>query len=831
VTSDGEQSIPRTPVPQSPVPRMLFWRRFAATWKRLPPRRLRAIGLGAALFCASLVLFYVIRMGALQVRVTGEFGALARGEYYHIVSAPLRVRVGSDAQAMVLPPRLDRAGLRRVRERPGPGEFRASADAIEYCPPASDASDGDASEGVERVRLELDGNIVSRIDVNGGQRAFVDLLPEHLTSFRNSLWERRAPGRYEEFPRSIVMAVLAAEDRRFFAHHGIDSRGIGRALWRNVRHGRVVEGGSTITQQVVKLILHRRGRSLGAKVDEALLAVAIERRFTKEQILQVYLNEVYLGQEGPFAIHGVSEGARYFFSKPVAMLSQSEQVQLAASIRAPNAASPRRNRDRLEPYADAVTQALSAVQTPAPEEDRAPSAERGRDSADGVPLAVRGGRLDFGASQMAYYFDLLSREWEPMRRRHRIQAPATIVAGVDPVMQLRAARALQDGLVRMRNRSKAAKRDSTHVQGAVVALDPATGIVRALVGGDDYGRAPFNRAVDISRPVGSTFKPFVYLTALGGRGDSPRITQSSWLPDEPREYQVGRQTWSPANFDGNYRGWVTVREALAQSLNAATVALGMEIVGEVRDLAVDLGVQDRIPANPSILLGAVNTSPIRLAGAYAALANGGWKVTPHTLIEVRRGEDLWRSTAEGRRQLLEPQATYIVTDMLVAALRRGTGRSVERYGFSHLATGKTGTTDGMRDAWFAGYTPELVGTVWVGHDDNRETDLTGARAALPVWANLMRGWLGQCWDADFEPPPGIVFSRIDPQTGELAADGCPEAEYAAYLDGTSPRQTCSEHSGWWGGGHDAATDSLQGQEPNPLQKRGFWSKVKDAIGT
>jgi membrane peptidoglycan carboxypeptidase len=440
--------------------------------------------------------------------------------------------------------------------------------------------------------------------------------------------------------------------------------------------------------------------------------------------------------------------------------------------------------------------------------------------------------MDFAASQMAYYFDLLSREWEELRRKHRIEPPAVLVAGVDPVLQMRAARALRSGLAQARVRPRAAKRDTTRLQGAVVALDPGTGLLRAVVGGDDYLRAPFNRAVDITRPVGSTFKPIVYLAALGGRDGNPRITQSSWLPDEPREYRIGRQVWRPANFDGNYKGWVTAREALAQSLNAATVALGMEVgVEEVARLAEDLGVQEGVQAHPSLLLGAVDTSPLRLAGVYAALANGGWKVTPHALLEVQQGERRLRPAQDGRERVLDAQAAYIVTDMLVGALRSGTGRSAERYDFRHLATGKTGTTDDNRDAWFAGYTPDLVATVWVGYDDNSEAELTGAGAALPVWALLMRSWLGAGWDRDFELPPGIGFHRIDPHTGELAASGCPETEFAAYVKGTEPRSVCSEHRGWWGKPDDEVDeDELHEPWPHRRPRRGFWSRLKDALG-
>jgi membrane carboxypeptidase/penicillin-binding protein len=361
-------------------------------------------------------------------------------------------------------------------------------------------------------------------------------------------------------------------------------------------------------------------------------------------------------------------------------------------------------------------------------------------------------------------------------------------------------------------------------------MEPASGALRAVVGGDDYVRAPFNRAVDIARPVGSTFKPFVFLAGMGGR-DEPRITQSTWIPDEPREYRVGRQLWRPANFDREYRGWITAREALSQSVNAATVALGMEVgVKNVARLAQDVGLAERVPTNPSIFLGALEASPLRLTRAYAPLANGGYAVVPRALLEVRRGDERLQFADTKRRRVLDPLVAYVVTDMLVDALRTGTGRSAQTHGFEHLATGKTGTTDDTRDAWFVGYTPEIVTTVWVGHDDNRATDLTGARAALPIWARLMRTWLGDGWDEDFAPPPGITFRRIDPETGDLATRHCPQEEIAAYIEGTEPLNGCPEHRGWWSRDDGDGTDAREHRWQGRGRKRGLWSRIKDAIG-
>lgn len=789
--------------------------------------RLTLLALGALLLGLSIL--YGIRMGALCSRVLREFADLSRNEYSHVVTAPLQARIGLDVRAMGLVARLERSGLQRGHSPLEPGRFLVTGQRVVFRCAAPLVSE-DLPAGTE-VRLDLDGAVISSIHVDGETRQSVPLPPEPLTSFRTSLYERRSPVPASQVQESLVRAVLAAEDRRFFSHHGLDGRGISRALWRNLRQRRVVEGGSTITQQVVKQILRRRGRALGSKVDEAILALILEQRFSKRQILQVYLNEVYLGQDGPFAIHGVAEGAWHLFGKPLAGLSRREEIELAAVIRAPNAVSPRHNQEKLEAYADAVAGALEQVhldwsddgQAP---EDTVPSARGPR-----LPAAAAGERLSFSDSQMAYYFDALTREWEGVRKRYRFDGPVVLVTGLDPVLQQRAAQAMAWGLRQARGR--VAREDRSGLQGALVAVDPRSGALRALVGGDDFVRAPFNRALDIKRPVGSTFKPFVYLTAMGGDQADPSITQSSWLPDEPREYRVGRQVWRPANFDAEYRGWVTARQALAQSINTATVALGMEVgVKKIARLAQEMGVADRVPANPSIFLGALDTSPLRLAEAYACIANGGLATTPRALLEVVRGEKRLTLTDEEHQRVLDPQVAYVVTDMLVGALRYGTGRTATLQGFQHLATGKTGTTDDTRDAWFVGYTPEIVTSVWVGHDDNRATSLTGAGAALPIWARFMQTCMGSGWDTDFQPPQGITFRRIDPTTGDLATSHCPQEEVAAYIENTEPLSSCAEHRGWWPFGRDGSDDDAReerwrGQQP----KRGLWQRIKDAIGT
>jgi penicillin-binding protein 1B len=779
---------------------------------------LRFVAIASGTLGLGLAGLYSLHLGTTSNRVMHEFEALAANSYFHVVAEPMHVRGGTDVRATGVSGRLGRAGLRRVRHRPAAGEFRAEADVIEY---------RRTDRGGQPVRLELAGDVVSAITVEGDYVDGVALPPEHLTSFRSSMHERRAPVAYEDLPEQLVTAVLAAEDRRFFEHPGVDVRGILRALARNMSHRRVVEGGSTITQQTVKLILNRTRRELPAKIDEALLALLVERRYSKQQILQVYLNNVYLGHEGPFDVHGVAEGARFFFGRSLVNLTEKECYELAAAIRAPNAASPRRHRERLAGYTKAIAKAAPDVKAPTQDGTAWDGPD---DAASPVALetaAATAERIDFGVAQMAYFFDLLDAEWNVVRARHRLEPPATLVACIDPVLQLRCAQALDRGV---ESATQRLAKNAPPLQGAVCALDPADGAVRALVGGRDYVTAPFNRATQIARQLGSTFKPFVYLAAFGDLDEPTPITQSTQLPDTLRSYRVGDREWAPANFDGEFRGWVTTRQALEHSINTATVALGMDVgVERVAALAQRLGVAEAVPRNPSIFLGAVETSPLRLAGAYACLANGGFAVTPHALAEVWVGEKIVRGERPAPHRAVTSTGAYLVTDMLVGALRYGTGASAARLGFRHIAAGKTGTSDRARDTWFAGFTPELVTTVWVGHDEDKPTKLSGASGALPVWCGAMGAWMGQGWDLQFEPPAGIVFRSVDPLTGQMANSTCPDIEAAAYVEDTAPEEYCALHSPSFSDRLDRifGPDEVQRDTgwPPVQPKRGFWKRL------
>lgn len=799
----------------------------ASPWKGRFKRFARLAALGGGTLLLGLIAISGLRLATLGSRVLREIGDLAQHEYFHVEAQPLRVQAGLDARSTGIASRLARSGLRYVPASPGPGEYSSSSSAIRYR--ALDAN-GDAP----LVVLGLSGGVVASLERGGNYVDAIDLPAERLTSFRTGLLERRAPVRYEDIPVPLVAAVLAAEDRRFFSHPGLDWRGIARAMARNARRGRVVEGGSTITQQTVKLILNRTRRELPAKVDEALLALLAERRFTKQEILQVYLDNVYLGQEGPFQVHGIAEGARYFFDKPLAGLSDTECFELAAAIRAPNAASPRRHRERLEEYTRAIARAVPEIHVPETHAPPRRPLDAFEDTAPHALAAVHASaRIDFSSAQVAYYFDLLEREWKILREQYDIRPPATLVASLDPVLQSRTADALQRGLKRAGERQR--KKSQAPLQGAVAAIDPRTGAVRALLGGSDYSTAPFNRALSMARHVGSTFKPFVYLSAFGGVGAQPILTQSSWLRDEQQEYQVGRQTWAPANFDGQFRGWVTVRQALEKSVNAATVELGMKVgVENVADLARSVGLQKEIAPNPSVLLGAVETSPLRLAGAYCAIANGGLSVTPSALLYVRSGERRWALDRPQPQRVASSQGTYIVTDMLVGALRTGTGSSAAQYGYRHVAAGKTGTSDKARDTWFVGYTPDLVMSVWVGYDDNAPTGLSGASGALPIWAMAMGSWQGGGWDTPFDLPPGVTFRTIDPVTGDLAHGGCPDSESAAYLDDSEPEYSCSLHPPAFGDDFERFFDPDKRRERDDrfqLPRKGtWWNRLKNVLG-
>jgi penicillin-binding protein 1B len=587
--------------------------------------------------------------------------------------------------------------------------------------------------------------------------------------------------------------VLAAEDHRFFAHRGVDVHGLLRAAWVNLREGRVTQGGSTLTQQLVKNRLLGPQRTVFRKVREAWVAALVDWRYSKEQILQSYLNEIYLGQRGPLAIHGVGAAARAYFRKEVHQLSVGEAALLAGMARAPNAYSPALNPERARQRRDVVLGRMRDLGMLSPADYERARAEPVRAFASGP------------AGQRAPYFTDLARE----ELEERVGEGASVYTSLDTVLQRFAETAVVRGLARLESQRPRLRRSppASALQAVLIAVDPSTGQIRALVGGRDYAVSQFNRAVLARRQPGSAFKPFVYLAALSPRGgDRPSFTAASLVDDSPITLMVGDKPWSPRNYEDRYEGRVRVRQALEHSLNAATVRLAQAVgLNAVIDTARTLGIGSDLAPVPAMALGAFEVTPLELARAYASLASGG--VRPGSLTAVRAVQDsdgmpLHVDDAEPTRVMPAANA-YLITSLLEGVVDSGTAASARALGLTAQVAGKTGTTNEARDAWFIGYTPTLLALVWVGFDNGEAHGLSGAEAAVPIWTDFMKQALDAYPSATFAVPDGVTTTNIDATNGKLANRFCPIVAREVFLAGTEP-ELCTEHGGvtdqvgeWW----------------------------------
>ena len=582
----------------------------------------------------------------------------------------------------------------------------------------------------------------------------------------------------DRIPRHLVDAVLVAEDRDFIRHAGIAWRAVLRAAVTNLRRGGVHQGGSTITQQLARLLFLDGQRTWGRKAREALIALLLELRYSKPRILEAYLNSVYLGQDGPISVIGVGAAARHYFDRGLSQLSLEDAALLAAAIRAPNrifAGAPRDARASRNTLLAAMAEAGVA-------------GEAAVRQAQAQPVRWQPARR----ISAPYFVDLAREEI-----RQRLTLPSageiSIATTLDPLLQRSAEQAIQRTLERLERRPALS---GGSLQAALVGVEPATGSIRALVGGRGYAGSPYNRAVRASRQPGSLFKPFVYLAAFdaGGSAERRALTPASLVSDAPLALDAGDARWAPRNLDHRFHGSVTVRRALEDSLNLPAVRVAQEVgLPRVIEAARAMGITSRLAPVPSLALGTSEVTLLEITAAFAGLANLGVYVPPTALEAAPPPFDV---QAPGSRPAphpaVSPEAAFLVTNLLRGVMREGTGRSSARYGLSEVAAGKTGSSDGLRDAWFVGYTPDLAIGVWVGKDDGTPIGMTGAEAALPIWAEVMQGAVRRAPPRPFTPPPGVVFVDVNRDTGQPVAFGCGEgpALAEAFRAGTEPVADC-----------------------------------------
>jgi penicillin-binding protein 1B len=574
------------------------------------------------------------------------------------------------------------------------------------------------------------------------------------------------------------------EDQRFQTHPGIDVKRIAGALLANLRAGSIRQGGSTLTQQLVKNFFLTPERTLKRKAQEAVMALLVELRYDKRAILTAYLNEIYLGQRGATAVHGVGEATRFYFGKKTRRLTLGESALLAAIIQSPNGLSPHRDSERAMRRRNLV---LGLMHTQG-RIDR-----RSYDTARASLLQLTSVTPEPGDAR--YFLDLLRRQLaEGYDTEVLTSEGLRIYSTLDHRLHRIAGTALRGGIERLESRFPKLKRDdpSRALQGCLIAMRPQTGELLALVGGRDYGVSQFDRCTQARRPAGSIFKPFVYIAALEPVRGRPAITLADFLDDSPLEIKTPSGMWRPENYDREFNGRVPVREALERSLNVATARLANDIgVGRVADVANRLGVRSSLPRVPSLALGAADVSPLDIARAYATIASGGIRPETQTIEDL---VDVTGHTLERRRlrfeRVLDPGTAFLVTSMLAGVAERGTAAGVRATGLVGPLAAKTGTSDRERDLWFVGFTPELVAAVWIGFDEPQSLGIPSSVGALPVWRRFVKEATGVRVRGAFLRPPEVERVEIEPSTGARALDGCPDRRAEYFLAGTAPDDVC-----------------------------------------
>lgn len=572
--------------------------------------------------------------------------------------------------------------------------------------------------------------------------------------------ERRNVIPFSEIPKYVKDAILAVEDSRFYSHPGLDVFGVLRALWADIRARDIIQGGSTITQQLSKMLFLKPEKSLSRKIKEAIIALQIERTYSKDEILNLYLNQVYFGS----GAYGIEAAAQTYFGKGAKDLTISESAMLAGLPKAPTAFSPFRNQERARQRRSHVLRRM--IEMGSITEEEALKAEK-----DPMPVPPKG-----GFNKAPYFVEFIRQEMEGKYGHEVYTGGLNIYTTLDLKMQEAAEKALQKGLRAINERYK--KRDIP-VQGALLALDPGTGYIKAMIGGRDFYETQFNRTYQALRQPGSAFKPFVYVTALDNG-----FTPDDIFMDSPVSYPGPKKgvLWSPKNFTGKFQGPVTLRKAIAESINAVAVKLLDRVgVNTTIEYARKLGIKSELKPYLPLALGASDLTLIEITSAYGVFANQGIKANPMAIIKVtdRMGrvlEERFPSLVE----VIKPEVAYLMTDLLKGVVEHGTGWKAKALG--RPLAGKTGTTNEYTDAWFIGYSPSLVAGVWVGYDDHRSIGPkeTGARAALPIWIDFMKEVLKDTPPEDFSIPEGIVF--INSKSGKKAILNDPSLKGAELIN-------------------------------------------------
>jgi len=565
----------------------------------------------------------------------------------------------------------------------------------------------------------------------------------------------------DQISKDFINAIIALEDAGFYKHHGISKRSLIRAMLVNLKSLRVREGGSTISQQLAKNLFFSFDRTWTRKIKDFLVALQIEQQFPKDDIVEAYINQIDFGS----GIYGIEMAAQTYFSRHADELTLAQSAMLAGIPRSPYRYNPYQNEELAHERMAFVLKRMENENFIS--EEQMLSAMK--DSLEFQRINRYFGHADYFVEQI---IKDLSNEYD---RDAVVYGGLKIYSTVNLNYQYAANRAIEEGLKRVDDllglppyNEATWQEKLNYPQAALVSLDPQTGAIKAMIGGRDFRRAPFNRAISNNRHPGSSFKLFTYLAAF----DKGMATPKTVMIDEPVSYQIYDQVWEPENFEKEYQGPVTLKWAFAHSINVIATKLINNIKPETTiEYAQKTGIVSPLEPHLSLSLGATGVSPLEMASAYSTVANGGIKREPFSLYKVNINDKTINAHEFKSKQVIDPQTCYIMIDMLKGTVDFGTARNVRDLGFYRPCAGKTGTTNDHRDAWFIGFTPDLVTAVWVGFDDNRSmlthwrTGVTGSMAAVPIWTEFMKRATENTPYSDFPKPPGIIFTEIDPFTG------------------------------------------------------------------
>lgn len=771
-----------------------------------PYKRRITIGLGVAgvVMLGGVVYLYVSYGRIIDARLHGERDrAVPR-----IFARPLTLQVNQNMSQAELVARLNDVGYAQRSVVEKPGDFAVDRSTVllqsrggdqagklvtvsfpEPPPPPRKKGAKPAPLLPQRIlKIQAQAKPIETVSLDA------PLLAAMMTGSR----EKRRRVALETIPPRMREAVLAIEDRRFYYHPGVDPIRVVGAIFTNLFGNRpYLVGGSTITQQLARNFFlteqmqieqQTRQRSYVRKALEQFMSVIIETKATKDEILELYLNDVYLGNRGSFALHGVAEASKIYFAKDVRNLTLAEAALIAGIIQSPFNHSPFNNPDRARERRNVVLQAMADAGYITGD-----AAERAKQE----PVTVAARSVD---NEAPYFIDYVADALDTTFPG-AVSKPGSldIYTTLDLNLQRYAQEAVNAGIASVDAVLSRRKRGPKRVaQAALVAVDPRSGEILAFIGGRSYNQSQFNRAAAARRQIGSTFKPFVYLAAFekaadDGTGD---ITPATIVYDEPTTWNFDNQEWSPKNYDGEYDGAITLRRALAMSRNIAAVKVA-EQTGYDRVVSLwkktKVGVPDQLKPYPSVALGIVELTPVEVAEAYTVFPNQGTLKKLRSILNVTSGEDVAKPKVEAGPNVARPSTAFLVTHMMRSVLNEGTGASARTNGFTADAAGKSGTTNDLRDAWFVGFTPELLTVVWVGLDNNQPLGMSGAQAALPIWTSFMKNAVAGRPGSSFDAPGGVSFVEIDRDTGKIATPICPRLTTEAFLAGTEPLATCELH--------------------------------------